>query len=88
MTLTTERPADAPARETEPRIRVRDLTVGFTTSAGHREIVRDVSFDLYAGRCLAIVGECDALAVGAALGALAYEVGDAVVEPVEEELEA
>src|SRR5690606_25703601 len=57
MTLTTERPADAPARETEPRIRVRDLTVGFTTSAGHREIVRDVSFDLYAGRCLAIVGE-------------------------------
>jgi peptide/nickel transport system ATP-binding protein len=57
MTLTTERPADAPARGTEPRIRVRDLRVGFTTSAGHREIVRDVSFDLYAGRCLAIVGE-------------------------------
>lgn len=57
MTLTTERPAGAPARDTEPRIRVRDLTVSFTTSAGHREIVRDVSFDLHSGRCLAIVGE-------------------------------
>jgi len=57
MTLTTERAATAQAHDTEPRIRVRDLSVGFTTSAGHREVVRDVSFDLYSGRCLAIVGE-------------------------------
>ncbi|MGN6273694.1 MAG: dipeptide ABC transporter ATP-binding protein [Protaetiibacter sp.] len=57
MTLTTERPTAAQEHGAEPRIRVRDLAVGFTTSAGNREVVRDVSFDLHAGRCLAIVGE-------------------------------
>jgi peptide/nickel transport system ATP-binding protein len=58
MTLTTERAAaQAPAHASDPRIRVRDLSVGFTGAAGHRNVVREVSFDLHAGRCLAIVGE-------------------------------
>ncbi|MBN9140226.1 MAG: ABC transporter ATP-binding protein [Micrococcales bacterium] len=58
MTLTTE-PAGllAPATKDAPRIRVRGLSVGFTSSAGHRRVVNDVSFELHPGRCLAIVGE-------------------------------
>ncbi|MFT4283332.1 MAG: ATP-binding cassette domain-containing protein, partial [Protaetiibacter sp.] len=58
MTLTTE-PAGLLALATRdaPRIRVRGLSVGFTSSAGHRRVVNDVSFELHPGRCLAIVGE-------------------------------
>jgi peptide/nickel transport system ATP-binding protein len=59
MTITTERAAPAARPETPdaPRIRVENLSVGFASSAGHRRVVRDVSFELHAGRCLAIVGE-------------------------------
>ncbi|MBN9202531.1 MAG: ABC transporter ATP-binding protein [Microbacterium chocolatum] len=41
----------------EPRLAVEGLTVGFTRDGRHRSVVRDVSFSLPAGRCLAIVGE-------------------------------
>ncbi|MGW0892930.1 dipeptide ABC transporter ATP-binding protein [Saccharopolyspora sp. NPDC002578] len=37
----------------EPLLRVEDLRVGF----GAREVVRGASFELHAGRCLAVVGE-------------------------------
>jgi len=58
MTLTTERAsATAPTHDRAPRIRVRHLSIGFSGSAGYRRVVHDVSFDLHAGRCLAIVGE-------------------------------
>ncbi|WP_222942160.1 ABC transporter ATP-binding protein [Protaetiibacter sp. SSC-01] len=62
MTLTTEpTPAAlaerASGRRGEPRIRARGLSVGFATPSGERRVVSDVSFELHAGRCLAIVGE-------------------------------
>ncbi|MGQ3256146.1 MAG: ATP-binding cassette domain-containing protein, partial [Microbacterium aurantiacum] len=41
----------------EPRLAVEGLTVGFTRDGRHRSVVRDVSFSLPAGHCLAIVGE-------------------------------
>ncbi|WP_066902872.1 dipeptide ABC transporter ATP-binding protein [Millisia brevis] len=40
-----------------PVLRVRDLEVTFTTDAGPVVAVRDVSFDIEAGRTLAVVGE-------------------------------
>ncbi|MET0974306.1 MAG: ABC transporter ATP-binding protein [Leifsonia sp.] len=41
----------------QPRLRVRNLSVAFETTAGVRSIVRGVSFDLQPGECVAIVGE-------------------------------
>ncbi|WP_460775744.1 dipeptide ABC transporter ATP-binding protein [Microbacterium sp. GXF7504] len=49
--------ATASADDAEPRLRVRDLSVGFATRDGVRPVVRSVSFDLPRGRCVAIVGE-------------------------------
>ncbi|MEU5875736.1 ABC transporter ATP-binding protein [Glycomyces sp. NPDC047369] len=40
-----------------PLLRVRDLTVGFTTAAGHVDVVKDLEFDLPHGGALGIVGE-------------------------------
>lgn len=59
MTLLDESLIDAtPESPTgTPRLRVRDLSVGFEGSTGVRSVVRSVSFDLHAGRCVAIVGE-------------------------------
>src|SRR5690242_4274324 len=45
----------APARELV--LKVRDLSVTFTTSRGEVEAVRNVSLDVAAGETLAIVGE-------------------------------
>ncbi|WP_267059337.1 ABC transporter ATP-binding protein [Microbacterium sp. cx-59] len=58
MTLLDTKPAAAagpvdPAR----RLRVDNLEVGFTRDGETRSVVRGVSFDLHAGRCVAIVGE-------------------------------
>lgn len=48
----------APAEPVEqPRLSVRTLNVSFTSSEGSTHVVRDVSFDLAPGRCVAIVGE-------------------------------
>ncbi|MFJ4224118.1 dipeptide ABC transporter ATP-binding protein [Microbacterium sp. NPDC089695] len=41
----------------EHRLTVRDLNVGFARDGETRSVVRDVSFTLAAGRCVAIVGE-------------------------------
>ena len=41
----------------DPLVRVRRLTVGFGTTQHRRQVVRDVSFDLHAGKILALVGE-------------------------------
>ena len=50
--------ADATAADaTAPRFRVRGLTVGFPRDGDANDVVRDVSFDLRAGECVAIVGE-------------------------------
>ncbi|PRY55929.1 ATP-binding cassette domain-containing protein [Glycomyces artemisiae] len=40
-----------------PLLRVRDLTVGFTTAAGHTDVVKHLAFDLPRGGALGIVGE-------------------------------
>ena len=42
---------------TDTLLQVRDLDVLFTTSAGHVEAVRKVSFDIDKGETLALVGE-------------------------------
>jgi peptide/nickel transport system ATP-binding protein len=57
--MTLAHTLDAPARSQSdaPLLRVRDLTVSFTTARGPVTAVRDVSFDLHPGRTLAIVGE-------------------------------
>ncbi|GAA3939775.1 ABC transporter ATP-binding protein [Microbacterium soli] len=59
MTLTAQETASAVIPDADAvRLSVRGLDVGFTGRDGRtRSIVRDVSFDLRAGRCVAIVGE-------------------------------
>jgi len=42
---------------TGPSIEVQNLTVGFETGQGHRNVVRNVSFTLRPGRVVALVGE-------------------------------
>jgi len=46
-----------PAAGDVPRFRVDGLGVGFTRGGTHRQVVEDLSFDLFPGRCVAIVGE-------------------------------
>ncbi|WP_411698619.1 ABC transporter ATP-binding protein [Conyzicola sp.] len=48
---------DPTAKVVVPLLSVRDLTVTFRTRAGEFTAVRNASFDLHAGRTLAIVGE-------------------------------
>ena len=57
MTLLEERPETGAHERDEVRLTVRDLRVGFESRDGVREVVKGVSFDLHAGRCVAIVGE-------------------------------
>lgn len=52
----TARPAPAPAPG-ETRLTVRNLHVGFARDGETHSVVRNVSFTLTAGRCVAIVGE-------------------------------
>jgi len=40
-----------------PRFRVAGLGVGFTRAGTQRQVVEDLSFDLFPGQCVAIVGE-------------------------------
>ena len=40
----------------EIKLAVRDLVISFKTAAGNVQAVRDISFDLYMGETLAIVG--------------------------------
>ena len=57
---TAEEPAiaePAAADEGAPRLVVDRLSVGFEARGAVRRVVRDVSFELGAGRCVAIVGE-------------------------------
>ena len=58
MTLLDEKTA-APAAPIprDLRLRVEDLSVGFVRDGETRSVVTGVSFDLHAGRCVAIVGE-------------------------------
>jgi peptide/nickel transport system ATP-binding protein len=44
-------------RDEQPLLRVRDLTVGFTTAAGETNVVKHLDFDLARGGALGIVGE-------------------------------
>ena len=41
----------------EKKLEVKDLTISFKTTNGKVQAVRDVSFALYSGETLAIVGE-------------------------------
>ncbi|XPP26265.1 MAG: dipeptide ABC transporter ATP-binding protein [Leucobacter sp.] len=58
MTITHEAPlrSAAPPKEA-PRLVVDRLSVGFETRGIVRQVVRDISFELRTGRCVAIVGE-------------------------------
>jgi oligopeptide/dipeptide ABC transporter ATP-binding protein len=49
--------AGSPPTQSEPLLAVRDLTVGFETSRGPIRPVRDVSFSIYPGQTVALVGE-------------------------------
>ena len=53
--LTT--PQQAPTDAAQDRLTVRKLNVGFARDGETRSVVREVSFALAAGRCVAIVGE-------------------------------
>lgn len=60
QTTAVEAPARAGVRRPSaapPRIRVRDLSVGFPRDGEISDVVRNVSFDLWPGQCVAIVGE-------------------------------
>ena len=50
-------PSAQAATTGERRLTVRNLNVGFARDGETRSVVRDVSFTLTAGRCVAIVGE-------------------------------
>lgn len=41
----------------QPRLSVSHLNVGFTRGGEFHKVVKDVSFDLFSGQCIAIVGE-------------------------------
>ncbi|MGO4690079.1 dipeptide ABC transporter ATP-binding protein [Glaciibacter sp. 2TAF33] len=43
--------------DVRPRLRVRGLSVGFLRDGHRTDVVKNVSFDLEAGQCVAIVGE-------------------------------
>lgn len=55
--LDSASPIAAATDPSDVRLSVAGLTVGFRTSEGIRPVVRDISFDLRAGSCVAIVGE-------------------------------
>lgn len=57
MTLTENQHQGEALAPDEPRLQVRGLRVAFERDGRLREVVRGVSFDLHAGRCIAIVGE-------------------------------
>lgn len=46
-----------PANQSEPVLKVSDLTVRLSSDLGHRDLVRSASFELLKGRTLGIVGE-------------------------------
>ncbi|MCU1408561.1 MAG: transporter ATP-binding protein [Microbacteriaceae bacterium] len=50
-------PTFVEAAAAQPRLRVRGLSVGFLRDGRRTDVVKDVSFDLEAGQCVAIVGE-------------------------------
>ncbi len=58
MSIVQEAPARSAAPPNDaPRLVVERLNVGFAAGGEIRRVVRDVSFELGAGRCVAIVGE-------------------------------
>jgi len=57
---TTSQPAAHPTEQATPLLRALNLTKSYTTGRGTLELFRDLSFDVYAGELLAIVGESGA----------------------------
>ncbi|WP_417508873.1 dipeptide ABC transporter ATP-binding protein [Microbacterium sp.] len=56
--MTTQLALTRPSIQAQtPRLRIRDLRVGFAAGGRTRQVVHGVSFDLAPGRCVAIVGE-------------------------------
>jgi peptide/nickel transport system ATP-binding protein len=50
-------PTFVEAAAAQPRLRVRGLSVGFLRDGRRTDVVKNVSFDLQPGQCVAIVGE-------------------------------
>src|SRR5262245_43351939 len=57
MTARAETSGEAERAPSTPLVAIRNLNVEFRTDDGVHPVVRDVSFDVGAGKCLGLVGE-------------------------------
>lgn len=64
----------------EKKLEVKDLVISFRTVNGRVQAVRDISFDLYKGETLAIVGESGSVKSVTSRAIMGILAGNAIVE--------